>query len=220
MLFPLDPPVERRPVVSRGAVLGHVRVHPGRSPWSAARTWSTTTPFASMIATEMSIRPCVFETAGEGLSVQRPEDDVLTQSLDAPRYDDRMSTRGTCLRLREHPRGAGRTAADARGDLRRRHDRRARGARRRRRLALPGGGRAGGGSIARWLADRVAPDGAVLGDRPRHHGARRASRIPGLEVRVHDLLDARPARGRVRPRARPRMLLAWLPDPTGGPRGA
>src|ERR1043165_1338313 len=43
---------------------------------------------------------------------------------------------------------------------------------------------AGGGSIARWLAGRVAPDGSVLATDidPRHIPA-----APGLEVRTHDI---------------------------------
>ena len=60
---------------------------------------------------------------------------------------------------------------------------------------------AGGGSIALWLADRVAPEGAVLATDLDTTVLAGLSR-PELEVRVHDLLERRAARGRVRPRAR------------------
>ncbi|MET8830940.1 class I SAM-dependent methyltransferase [Streptomyces sp. NPDC004610] len=43
---------------------------------------------------------------------------------------------------------------------------------------------AGGGSIARWLAERVAPGGSVLAtDVKPHH----IPRVPGLTVEVHDI---------------------------------
>ena len=38
--------------------------------WSIARISSISTPFASMIAFEMSISPCVFEISGLRFSVQ------------------------------------------------------------------------------------------------------------------------------------------------------
>lgn len=70
---------------------------------------------------------------------------------------------------------------------------------------------AGGGSIALWLADCVAPDGAVVAtdlDTTVLDGLSH----PNLEVRVHDLLaDELPAGEFDIVHAR--MLLAWLPDP-------
>jgi len=47
---------------------------------------------------------------------------------------------------------------------------------------------AGGGSIALWLADRVAPDGAVLAT-DRDTTVLGGVSHPNLEVRVHDVLE-------------------------------
>jgi SAM-dependent methyltransferase len=70
---------------------------------------------------------------------------------------------------------------------------------------------AGGGSIARWLADRVAPDGTVVATDVDTTVLEGLSH-PNLEVRVHDLLaDELPAGEFDLVHAR--MLLAWLPDP-------
>jgi SAM-dependent methyltransferase len=70
---------------------------------------------------------------------------------------------------------------------------------------------AGGGSIALWLADRVAPDGAVLAtdlDTTVLDGLSH----PNLSVRVHDLLeDELPEAAFDLVHAR--LLIAWLPDP-------
>jgi hypothetical protein len=58
---------------------------------------------------------------------------------------------------------------------------------------------AGGGGIAYWLADRVAPGGSVLAtDIQTQHLRPR----PGLEIRVHDITVDPLARAGVRPGAR------------------
>ena len=70
---------------------------------------------------------------------------------------------------------------------------------------------AGGGSIAVWLADRVAPDGSVLATDLDTTVLARVTH-PGLEVRAHDVLaDELPERAF--DLVHVRMLLAWLPDP-------
>jgi SAM-dependent methyltransferase len=70
---------------------------------------------------------------------------------------------------------------------------------------------AGGGSIALWLADRVAPEGSVLATDLDTTVLAGLSH-PGLEVRVHDLLDDELPAGAF-DLVHARMLLAWLPDP-------
>ena len=73
---------------------------------------------------------------------------------------------------------------------------------------------AGGGSIAQWLCERVAPGGSVLAtDLDVTH--LRDLAHPSLEVRVHDLLadDLPAARFDL---IHMRLLLAWLPDPAEG----
>lgn len=69
---------------------------------------------------------------------------------------------------------------------------------------------AGGGSIARWLADRVAPDGRVLAtDIDTSHLEARGSEV--LEVRRHDLLtDELPEAAYDLVHAR--LVLEWLGD--------
>ena len=68
----------------------------------------------------------------------------------------------------------------------------------------------GGGSIALWLADRVAPDGAVLAT-DRDTTVLGGVSHPNLEVRVHDVLedDLPEAEFDV---VHVRLLLAWLAD--------
>ena len=66
-----DPLLDRRPVVAREAVLGHVGLHArarcrGRPRGPPRRA----TPCARMIAIELSISACVFDGSGERLSVQ------------------------------------------------------------------------------------------------------------------------------------------------------
>ena len=70
---------------------------------------------------------------------------------------------------------------------------------------------AGGGSIALWLADRVALDGAVLAT-DLDTTVLAGMSHPGLEVRAHDLLDDELPAGAF-DLVHARMLLAWLPDP-------
>jgi SAM-dependent methyltransferase len=69
---------------------------------------------------------------------------------------------------------------------------------------------AGGGSIAAWLADRVAPQGAVLATDLDITVAREVSR-PNLTVRVHDILrdDLPEAAFDL---VHLRLVLAWLTD--------
>jgi SAM-dependent methyltransferase len=70
---------------------------------------------------------------------------------------------------------------------------------------------AGGGSIARWLCDRVAPGGDVLATDLDTTVLRELTR-DNLEVRVHDVLaDELPACAFDLVHAR--LLLAWLPEP-------
>jgi SAM-dependent methyltransferase len=70
---------------------------------------------------------------------------------------------------------------------------------------------AGGGSVAAWLCERVAPDGTVLAtdlDRTVLRGLQH----PNLEVHVHDVLtDELPQQHFDLVHAR--LLLAWLTDP-------
>jgi ubiquinone/menaquinone biosynthesis C-methylase UbiE len=69
---------------------------------------------------------------------------------------------------------------------------------------------AGGGSIARWLADRVAPDGVVLAtdlDTTVLEGLSH----PSLEVRVHDVLEHDLPEGEF-DLVHVRLVLAWLAD--------
>jgi SAM-dependent methyltransferase len=69
---------------------------------------------------------------------------------------------------------------------------------------------AGGGSIALWLADRVAPDGAVLAtdlDTTVLDGLSR----PTLEVRVHDVLEDDLPEGEF-DLVHARLVVAWLTD--------
>ena len=67
---------------------------------------------------------------------------------------------------------------------------------------------AGGGSIAAWLCDRVAPDGAVLATDLDTRWVEELSH-PNLEVRVHDLLEDDLADGEF-DLVHARMLVAWL----------
>jgi SAM-dependent methyltransferase len=73
---------------------------------------------------------------------------------------------------------------------------------------------AGGGSIAAWLCDRVAPDGSVMATDLDTGWVAKLSR-PNLEVRVHDLLDDDLPEGEF-DLVHTRLLLAWLPDPRVG----
>jgi SAM-dependent methyltransferase len=69
---------------------------------------------------------------------------------------------------------------------------------------------AGGGSIALWLADRVAPDGTVVAtdlDTTVLEGLSH----PNLEVRVHDLLEHELPEAEF-DLVHARLLVAWLPD--------
>ncbi|MFL6126785.1 methyltransferase domain-containing protein [Actinophytocola sp.] len=67
---------------------------------------------------------------------------------------------------------------------------------------------AGGGSVARWLADRVAPDGRVLATDIKPHHIRR---VPGLDVRRHDITRDPLPRGEF-DLIVTRLLLRHLPD--------
>ena len=134
---------------------------------------------------------------------------MLTQSLDAPRYDGRMSTREERAYAYENTRAAQgerlrtlETLFDA-GTI---AELEARGVGRGWRCLEVG---AGGGSIARWLADRVAPDGAVLAtdlDTTVLEGLSH----PNLEVRVHELEHDLPE-GEF-DLVHVRLVLAWLHD--------
>jgi SAM-dependent methyltransferase len=73
---------------------------------------------------------------------------------------------------------------------------------------------AGGGSVAAWLGDRVAPDGSVLATDLDTRWVAERSR-PNLEVRVHDLLEDDLPEGGF-DLVHVRLLLAWLGDPTIG----
>jgi predicted O-methyltransferase YrrM len=69
---------------------------------------------------------------------------------------------------------------------------------------------AGGGSIAMWLADRVAPDGKVVAtdlDTTLLDGLSH----PNLEVRVHDVLEDELAAGEF-DLVHLRLVLGWLAD--------
>ena len=70
---------------------------------------------------------------------------------------------------------------------------------------------AGGGSIAAWLCDRVAPDGAVVATDLDTTVLRELSR-PNLEIRVHDVLEDELAEGEF-DLVHLRLLLAWLSEP-------
>jgi SAM-dependent methyltransferase len=73
---------------------------------------------------------------------------------------------------------------------------------------------AGGGSVASWLCERVAPDGSVLATDLETTVLAERER-PGLEVRKHDLLrDELPEQEFDLVHAR--LVLAWLPDPQLG----
>jgi SAM-dependent methyltransferase len=69
---------------------------------------------------------------------------------------------------------------------------------------------AGGGSIALWLADRVAPDGSVLATDLDTTVLAGVSH-PSLDVRVHDLLADELPEGAF-DLVHLRMVLAWLAD--------
>jgi SAM-dependent methyltransferase len=113
---------------------------------------------------------------------------VLTQSLNAPLYDGGMSAREERAYAYDNALAAQRerlrtleTLFDA-GTI---AELEARGVGRGWRCLEVG---AGGGSIALWLADRVAPDGALLAtdlDTTVLDGLSH----PNLEVRVHDVLE-------------------------------
>jgi SAM-dependent methyltransferase len=70
---------------------------------------------------------------------------------------------------------------------------------------------AGGGSIAAWLCDRVAPDGAVVATDLDTTVLRELSR-PNLEIRVHDVLEDELEEGEF-DLVHLRLLLAWLSEP-------
>ena len=70
---------------------------------------------------------------------------------------------------------------------------------------------AGGGSIAAWLSDRVAPDGTVVATDLDTTVLRDLSR-PNLELRVHDVLEDDLPEGEF-DLVHMRLLLAWLTDP-------
>jgi SAM-dependent methyltransferase len=73
---------------------------------------------------------------------------------------------------------------------------------------------AGGGSVAAWLAGRVAPGGWVLAT-DLDTTVLRGLDHPGLEVRTHDIMrDPLPQTGFDLVHAR--LLLAWLADPQAG----
>jgi SAM-dependent methyltransferase len=76
---------------------------------------------------------------------------------------------------------------------------------------------AGGGSIAAWLCDRVAPEGSVLAtDLDTRWVAERSH--PNLEIRVHDLLEDDLPEGEF-DLVHVRLVVGWLlPDPTAGVR--
>jgi SAM-dependent methyltransferase len=69
---------------------------------------------------------------------------------------------------------------------------------------------AGGGSIALWLADRVAPDGAVVATDLDTIVLEGLSR-PNLEVRVHDVLEHDLPAGEF-DLVHVRLVLSWLAD--------
>ncbi len=70
---------------------------------------------------------------------------------------------------------------------------------------------AGGGSIAAWLCDRVAPEGSVLATDLDTTVLRELAH-PNLEVRVHDLLSDNLPEGEF-DLVHLRLVLAWLGDP-------
>ena len=70
---------------------------------------------------------------------------------------------------------------------------------------------AGGGSIAAWLCDRVAADGAVVATDLDTTVLRELSR-PNLEIRVHDVLEDDLPDGAF-DLVHLRLLLAWLSEP-------
>ena len=73
---------------------------------------------------------------------------------------------------------------------------------------------AGGGSVASWLGDRVAPDGSVLATDLDTRWVAELSH-PNLEVRVHDVLEDDLPEGEF-DLVHTRLLLAWLRDPRVG----
>jgi SAM-dependent methyltransferase len=70
---------------------------------------------------------------------------------------------------------------------------------------------AGGGSIAAWLCDRVAPDGAVVATDLDTTVLAELSR-PNLDVRVHDVQEGELPEAEF-DLVHLRLLLAWLGDP-------
>jgi SAM-dependent methyltransferase len=70
---------------------------------------------------------------------------------------------------------------------------------------------AGGGSIAAWLSDRVAPVGAVVATDVDTTVLRGLAR-PNLEIRVHDVLEDDLPQGEF-DLVHIRLLLAWLSEP-------
>jgi SAM-dependent methyltransferase len=73
---------------------------------------------------------------------------------------------------------------------------------------------AGGGSIAAWLAARVAPDGSVVATDLDTTVLRELSH-PHVEVRAHDVLVDELPEAEF-DLVHMRLLLAWLPDPALG----
>ena len=72
---------------------------------------------------------------------------------------------------------------------------------------------AGGGSIAAWLSERVAGDGAVVATDLDTTVLRELSR-PNLEIRVHDVLEDDLPEGEF-DLVHVRLLLGWLSEPRG-----
>jgi SAM-dependent methyltransferase len=70
---------------------------------------------------------------------------------------------------------------------------------------------AGGGSIAAWLCDRVAPEGDVVATDMDPTLLREQSR-PNLDIRVHDVLEDELPDGAFHI-VHLRLLLAWLSEP-------
>jgi SAM-dependent methyltransferase len=149
-------------------------------------------------------------TAETPIRFTRPEGDVLTQSLDAPLYDARMSGREERAYAYDNALAAQRErlrTLEALFDAGTIAELDARGVGRGWRCLEVG---AGGGSIALWLADRVAPGGAVVAtdlDTTVLDGLSH----PNLEVRVHDVLeDDLP--DREFDVVHVRLVLGWLAD--------
>ena len=135
---------------------------------------------------------------------------MLTQSLDPPLYDGRMPASEERAYAYENARaaqGERLRTLEALFDAGTIAELQARGVGRGWRCLEVG---AGGGSIALWLADRVAPDGAVLATDLDTTVLQGLSH-PNLEVRVHDLLEHDLPGGEF-DLVHVRLVLAWLSD--------